>query len=435
MPSSARRVGAPGEQRRQLLRRGSAGCVGRAGAQGAQVHAQHGRQQRRADGAVGRLEHAAHRRREAVHGAQARVGQAQPAEEARQREGLAIVRRDRVAGARGGVRARSERAERRIPSRASASVSGLARTERNGSMSCESASRPLEASTGGGQPASRSGSTSATRGSMSGLRRLAFTPCSGEASTALLVTSEPVPAVVGMATNGSDGRVSGRPRPPPPGSRADRRRWRPAPRSPCPRRARCRRPTPTTRSQPAAPAAAVPSRASSTVGSPSTANECPAHARRGRAASATRRVARGALPVTSSGVPPSARAIAPTSADRPGAEEDARRRWRTRSQRRRSRHQPASSGKRVDVLPARARLGHQVGDGVAPARVVRRRLVRGRRLGACGRPRRARSASDPPVDCTTSKRAMPGSLRLSRAFAIDAARKASTASGFTCAWT
>ena len=48
---------------------------------------------------------------------------------------------------------------------------------------------------------------------MSGLRRLAFTPCSGDASTAFLVTSEPVPAVVGTATNGSDGRVSGWPRP------------------------------------------------------------------------------------------------------------------------------------------------------------------------------------------------------------------------------
>ena len=34
---------------------------------------------------------------------------------------------------------------------------------------------------------------------MSGLRRLTLTRCSGEASTALRVTSEPVPAVVGIA--------------------------------------------------------------------------------------------------------------------------------------------------------------------------------------------------------------------------------------------
>ena len=80
-------------------------------------------------------------------------------------------------------------------------------------MSCESASRPLAASTGAGRPASRSGSTIATRASMSGLRRLALTPCSGDVSTAFFVTSEPVPAVVGTAMNGSDGRASGWPRP------------------------------------------------------------------------------------------------------------------------------------------------------------------------------------------------------------------------------
>ena len=53
----------------------------------------------------------------------------------------------------------------------------------------------------------------AAAGSMRGLRRLALTRCSGEARTALRVTSEPVPAVVGTATNGSDGRSSGCPRP------------------------------------------------------------------------------------------------------------------------------------------------------------------------------------------------------------------------------
>ena len=53
----------------------------------------------------------------------------------------------------------------------------------------------------------------AARGSISGLRRLAFTRCSGEDSTALRVTSEPVPAVVGMATKGAEGRAIGCPRP------------------------------------------------------------------------------------------------------------------------------------------------------------------------------------------------------------------------------
>ena len=70
-----------------------------------------------------------------------------------------------------------------------------------------SASRPLAAVTGAGQDRVSSGSTSATRGIISGLRRLAFSPCSGAARTALAVTSAPVPAVVGTATQGADGRV------------------------------------------------------------------------------------------------------------------------------------------------------------------------------------------------------------------------------------
>ena len=80
-------------------------------------------------------------------------------------------------------------------------------------MSCDRASSPLEATTAAGRRASRSGSTRATRASMSGLRRLALAPWAREVSTAFFVTSEPVPAVGGMATNGADGRVNGRPRP------------------------------------------------------------------------------------------------------------------------------------------------------------------------------------------------------------------------------
>jgi len=57
------------------------------------------------------------------------------------------------------------------------------------------------------------GSTIATLGNMSGLRRLAFKPCSGEARTALGVTSAPVPAVVGKATHGTDGLSIRRPSP------------------------------------------------------------------------------------------------------------------------------------------------------------------------------------------------------------------------------
>jgi hypothetical protein len=67
--------------------------------------------------------------------------------------------------------------------------------------------------TSAGSPTRRSGSTSAALGNMRGLRRLAFTPCAGAPSTAFLVTSDPVPAVVGSATSGSERRVSGWPRP------------------------------------------------------------------------------------------------------------------------------------------------------------------------------------------------------------------------------
>ena len=108
---------------------------------------------------------------------------------------------------------RSERAARIIPSRHSASVSGFALLDVNGSINCVSASRPVLAVTAGGKLWVSSGSTSARRGSIVGLRRLALMPCSGEASTALRVTSAPVPAVVGMAMQGNDGCVSDWPRP------------------------------------------------------------------------------------------------------------------------------------------------------------------------------------------------------------------------------
>ena len=67
--------------------------------------------------------------------------------------------------------------------------------------------------TGGGQDTLSCGSISATRGIISGLRKLALRRCSGEASTALAVTSAPVPAVVGTATQGTAGSVIARPDP------------------------------------------------------------------------------------------------------------------------------------------------------------------------------------------------------------------------------
>src|SRR6266571_509961 len=103
---------------------------------------------------------------------------------------------------------RSPRAARRSPSRASASVTGLAFTDTNGSRHWVRASRPLDAVAAGGQPTVSSGSTSATAGSITGLRMLTLTPCSGTANTEFVVASEPVPAVVGTATHGTPGRGS-----------------------------------------------------------------------------------------------------------------------------------------------------------------------------------------------------------------------------------
>ena len=152
-PSSIDGAGAPGQQRPRARGAGERGrCSGARAARARRVHAQHGGQQRRADRAVRRREHPAERRREPVHGAQAGVGQAEAAEQAGQRERLAIGgRRSGRRRARRRARAAARPPSARIPSRASASVSGLARTDRNGSMSCDSASRPLAASTAGGQ--------------------------------------------------------------------------------------------------------------------------------------------------------------------------------------------------------------------------------------------------------------------------------------------
>nr|WP_276602970.1 hypothetical protein [Nannocystis pusilla] len=83
----------------------------------------------------------------------------------------------------------------------------------NGSISWVSASRPQSAVTAGGSERVSAGSTIAARGSIFGLRRLTLTRCASAASTALRVTSEPVPAVVGTATKGTGSWTSGRPRP------------------------------------------------------------------------------------------------------------------------------------------------------------------------------------------------------------------------------
>ncbi len=92
-------------------------------------------------------------------------------------------------------------------------VSRPARREMQDSISWVNASRPVLAVTQGERPTASRGSTSTARGSRWTLRMLALIFRSGQASTALRVTSEPVPAVVGSAIIGTAGRASGSPSP------------------------------------------------------------------------------------------------------------------------------------------------------------------------------------------------------------------------------
>ena len=94
-----------------------------------------------------------------------------------------------------------------------ASVSGLAFTDTYGSISCVRASIPVDAVSAGGSASVSSGSTTASAGSINGLRRLTFWWLSGTVRTAFRVTSAPVPAVVGTAMNGRDRAVMACPRP------------------------------------------------------------------------------------------------------------------------------------------------------------------------------------------------------------------------------
>ncbi len=93
-----------------------------------------------------------------------------------------------------------------MPERARASVTGLARVDTKDSSSWVKASMPSAAISSGGQVASRSGSTTAHSATSASSRKdflKPSAPCSE--STAFLVASEPVPAVVGTAMKGVAG--------------------------------------------------------------------------------------------------------------------------------------------------------------------------------------------------------------------------------------
>ncbi len=212
---------------------------------------------------------------------------------------------------------RRDRATRVMPSRQNASVNGLARDDVNGSTSWTSASSPELAVTAGGSVYVRLGSTRATRASIDGLRRLTLTRCRGEARTAFRVTSLPVPAVVGIAIHGTEGRSSGRPAP-------MTSRWSNSS-PPLPSMAAIALapsialppPNPTTTSDPAASASATPSRTTSTVGSPRTVTtSCRSPAASSRSTTGAARSAD--VPVTRRTRDPNAAARSPACSSVPG---------------------------------------------------------------------------------------------------------------------
>jgi len=122
-----------------------------------------------------------------MHRAEPGIGQRQASEQARPSH----------AGARGAIVAvipylRQRRGQRAYSLDAEQIRQGVGPDRDVGSISCVSASRPVAAVIARGRSSVSSGSTTASRGSIDALRKLAFTRCSGEASTALRVTSEPV---------------------------------------------------------------------------------------------------------------------------------------------------------------------------------------------------------------------------------------------------
>lgn len=99
------------------------------------------------------------------------------------------------------------------PSRASASVNGLATFEVYGSISWHKVSNPTCAVVSAGQLIVSVGSTIATDGIMLSCRIDALRPCSKDFKTAFLVASAPVPLVVGIAISGRALSFSGNPFP------------------------------------------------------------------------------------------------------------------------------------------------------------------------------------------------------------------------------
>ena len=93
-------------------------------------------------------------------------------------------------------------------SRAYSSVSLVALREMKASTACVSASMPVAAVIAGGTPVIRLPSSAAMRGTRRKSMMANLRSFSGSETTAAMVTSEPVPAVVGTAYSGAGLRSS-----------------------------------------------------------------------------------------------------------------------------------------------------------------------------------------------------------------------------------
>ena len=164
--------------------------------------------QRGTDGAMGRRQNAADGTGQAMHGTQPGIRQGESTIQTG--EGHVFAGAVVVPIVKGGAQ-RARGAGDAVPAKGVGDGIGARANKRFDELG--EGVQPVLAVRAGGRLRVNSGSTMAMRGSMNGLRRLTLRRCSGEARTALRVTSEPVPAVVGMAMNGADGFASGRPRP------------------------------------------------------------------------------------------------------------------------------------------------------------------------------------------------------------------------------
>ena len=198
-----------GDDRRDLAVAAERGALRPAARQGREVHAQDGRQEGRARGAVRCVEQAADRGREAVHRARGRRWRGRARRRGWRERGPRAPPpsgRPRRPGAASARTARGPRGTGRPPG----GSRGRRRRARRAARGRRGRSRRRRAA--GGRRAGR-GRRWRRGAASAGCAGWPSPGARARTSTALRVTSEPVPAVVGMATKGAEGRAIGCPRP------------------------------------------------------------------------------------------------------------------------------------------------------------------------------------------------------------------------------